>query len=133
MREGVQVEDPKHTQEPQNHRNDDDTIQDRANARLHRNEAVDKPQQESHDDQSDDDVNQHTMLSLRRFVADRVGRKIPISWIRGLLLAGGHFRDCAGVAGVDNRLYKAERRFWSTHVAGKDGPEGRIAAIDGAG
>jgi hypothetical protein len=69
MGEGVSVEDPEHIQQPQNYHNDNNAIQNRVDARLHRNEAVHKPQQKSDDNQRNDNLNQgHATLFLWRLM-----------------------------------------------------------------
>jgi hypothetical protein len=50
--EGMEVKDPESTQEPQNRRDNDDSIENGLDVGLHGDESVDKPQQKSHDDQS---------------------------------------------------------------------------------
>jgi hypothetical protein len=75
----MEVKYPKYAQEPQNYRDNDDPIENRLDVRLHRDEAIHQPQQKPNDDQGDNDVDQHTVLSLRQGRADRDRRRIPIS------------------------------------------------------
>jgi|SRR5581483_1355519 hypothetical protein len=66
MGKGTEVENPEYIQEPNDHHNDNDAIQDRLNARLHRDEAVHQPEQDPYDDQRDENLHQwHTLFSYR--------------------------------------------------------------------
>jgi hypothetical protein len=49
----------KGAQKPQHYGDNDYTIEDGLNIRLHGNKSVHEPQQESHDDKRNNDVNQH--------------------------------------------------------------------------
>jgi hypothetical protein len=51
MREGT--EKPKYVQKPQNHNDHNDCVQNGLNCSLHGYEAVDKPKQDSYNDQND--------------------------------------------------------------------------------
>jgi hypothetical protein len=67
----MDVEDPEYGEEPQNYGHDDDAIENGLNARLHGDEAVHQPEQESYDHERNDDVDQHTKFSLRGARIDR--------------------------------------------------------------
>jgi len=45
------MQNSKNIQEPENYNNHHDSIQDRLNRARHRYEAVDKPEENTHDDQ----------------------------------------------------------------------------------
>jgi hypothetical protein len=75
----MEVKNSKYSQEPNNHRYDDHSVEDRLNIRLHGDEAVHKPQQEPHDDERDNNVDQHTEFSLRWWQGDRDRGTTPIS------------------------------------------------------
>jgi hypothetical protein len=69
MGEGMGVEDSEHIQEPQNYHDDNNTVQDRLDARLHRNEPIHEPQQNSNDNQRNNNLNQgHVTLFLWRLM-----------------------------------------------------------------
>jgi len=51
-------EKPKSVQEPQNHANNYDGIQDRLDGARHRDEAIDEPEENTNHNQDDHDVNQ---------------------------------------------------------------------------
>ena len=48
---GDVMHESKDIQEPHNHHNDHDSIQDRFNGARHRNKAVDEPEKNAHHDQ----------------------------------------------------------------------------------
>lgn len=52
----MEVKDPENTQEPQNRRNNDDSIQDGLDIRLHGDEAVHQPQQKPYDHERNNHV-----------------------------------------------------------------------------
>jgi len=68
MGEGMGVEDSEHIQEPQNYHDDNNTVQDRLDARLHRNEPIHEPQQNSNDNQRNNNLNQGQESRSTRFV-----------------------------------------------------------------
>src|SRR6185437_15423444 len=53
---GERVEDAKDIEEPQDHGDHDDAIEDRFYGALHGDEAIHKPEQDAHDDQRDHDI-----------------------------------------------------------------------------
>jgi len=52
----MEVKYSKCAQKPQNYRDNDDPVENRLDVRLHRNEAVHKPQQKANNDQGYNDV-----------------------------------------------------------------------------
>jgi hypothetical protein len=69
MGERMGVKDPEHIQEPQNYHDDNNAVQDRLDGRLHRNEPIHKPQQNSNDNQRNDNLDQrHATLFLWRLM-----------------------------------------------------------------
>jgi hypothetical protein len=53
---GDVMHESKNVQEPRNDHNDYDSIEDRFNGARHRNEAVDEPEKNPHDDQGNQDL-----------------------------------------------------------------------------
>jgi hypothetical protein len=51
MHPGEGMKESKDIQEPQDYKNDHDSIQDRLDGSCHRNEAVDEPEKNTHHDQ----------------------------------------------------------------------------------
>jgi hypothetical protein len=54
---GEGMEQSKDIEEPQNHENDHESIQDRLNGARHRNEAIDEPEKNTNHDQNHQDLN----------------------------------------------------------------------------
>jgi hypothetical protein len=65
------MEKSKDIQEPQNHQNDHDSIQDRLNRSCHGYETIDQPEENTHDDQNQEYINQrHDLLTSLILEAD---------------------------------------------------------------
>jgi hypothetical protein len=72
MGKGMRVKDPEDIQQPQNHRDDNNAVQDRVDAGLHGNKPIHTPQQNSNDNQRNDNLGQrHATLLLLAPYADR--------------------------------------------------------------
>lgn len=69
---GKGVEDSEDIEEPQHYDDDYDAIEDRFDAALHGDEAIDKPEQYAYNNERDDDMEEgHKILIFRNLPGDR--------------------------------------------------------------
>jgi len=67
------MKEPKHIQEPQDHTNDDDSIQDRFDAPCHGDEPIHQPQQNADRDEDFQELNQGHDLFVSFFPTQTPG------------------------------------------------------------
>jgi hypothetical protein len=73
---GKGMKKPKNVENPQNDSDHDDGIQNRLDRPLHRNKVIDKPKQNTHDDQNHHKLNQGHRLLPPSFSKPQISRQL---------------------------------------------------------
>ena len=119
------MEEPKYIEQPYDHSDNHDPVEDRLDRSLHGDEAVNQPEQHSDGDERENNLDErHSVL-----LSSRSRRPESVSCTPALV----RLRDRAGTRSLGDLIHKAQRGLGRGNLTGKNRVKRGMVTVDSAG